>query len=393
MLLMGLVPLAVVFAGWIVYPVALAVRARMRGVPAETRSNSGQSERWVDLIIATRESPPAIASQVQRLAAERADRFHIHIIVAVDPCSAHPLAEYQASLSGLDVQVVPGDRPGGKTATLNAGMRAGAAELVVLVDTAPVLEVGAVGGLAAALDQSEFGAISGVVTQDSGDRLMNLYWRYELTLRSAQAARHSIICALGQFYAIRRSLWIDLPSRLICDDLWVTFSVVMRGHRVGLCPSARAHDPRVFTRAQQFQRRLRTMTGLVQFCAWNPSVFLPWRNPIWIDFVMHKVVRIFTPILLIAGVALTIWAVVPHAGLMELSPADWATVLASGALIIGIAAGTSRGKALLRTAVWAGSLLVIPILALKNGVNKNWDVWQSHVPGLLSTPSSGSDRE
>src|SRR5205823_13345863 len=108
---------------------------------------------------------------------------------------------------------------------------------------------------------------------------------------------HSVVSSTGQICAVRRSLWPELPAELICDDLYLTMALVLRGYRVGYCPDATAHDARRFTREQHFQRKVRTLTGLVQVCRWLPAALVPVRNPIWIHFACHKLVRLVTPYL------------------------------------------------------------------------------------------------
>jgi len=47
----------------------------------------------------------------------------------------------------------------------------------------------------------------------------------------------------------------------------------------------------------EFQRKVRTLTGNWQLCAWLPAVLVPWRNPVWAAFLCHKILRLLTPFL------------------------------------------------------------------------------------------------
>ena len=40
---------------------------------------------------------------------------------------------------------------------------------------------------------------------------------------------------------------------------------------------------------------VRTLTGVIQVCAWLPGVLNPLRNRIWLQFVFHKLLRLLTP--------------------------------------------------------------------------------------------------
>jgi len=218
--------------------------------------------------------------------------------------------------------------------------------------------------------------VSGVVLQRSGDRVMDLYWRYEIAIRRGQAAIHSITSTSGQIAAVRKDLWRALPAGLICDDLYLTMQVVLGGHRVGFAERATVLDLRQFTRAQHFQRKVRTLTGLFQCIGLMPEVLLPWRNPIWLHFVTHKLMRFATPFLtLLAAGGLAVW-------LLGRWPRQF------GAMVAGVLAGSALlflvDRARFRRGwdgmAWVLRLQLVPVIALVNGIRGNYDVWQAHAP-------------
>ena len=45
---------------------------------------------------------------------------------------------------------------------------------------------------------------------------------------------------------------------------------------------------------------MRTLSGNLQLAAVLPQSLLPWRNPIWVQFVSHKLLRLVVPWVLIA---------------------------------------------------------------------------------------------
>ena len=90
-----------------------------------------------------------------------------------------------------------------------------------------------------------------------------------------EARIHSAIGVTGAIYAMRRELWAALPQGLILDDLYAPMQVVLRGYRVGFCDAAIATDARRFTPKDEYRRKARTLTGVLQLCAWLPSVLSP----------------------------------------------------------------------------------------------------------------------
>jgi hypothetical protein len=205
--------------------------------------------------------------------------------------------------------------------------------------------------------------------------VLGAYWQYELSLRRAESRFDSLVAVTGAVYAIRRELWPRLPPRLICDDLYVPLHVVRSGRRVVHCEDARAVDPRTFTREQEFARKVRTLTGMVQMCAWQPWVLSPWRNRVWAQFVCHKLVRLATPLLLLAAAACVAGALALEGHLESIARV---AILAVGVPLIALDLLRPRAaRALLDRAALALRLLASPLVALAKGARGEWDVWDA----------------
>ena len=70
---------------------------------------------------------------------------------------------------------------------------------------------------------------------------------------------------------------------------------VLAGYRTVFNPRARAFD-RTATDAQaESRRKVRTLAGNYQILWLEPRLLMPWRNPVWIQYLSHKVGRLFVP--------------------------------------------------------------------------------------------------
>jgi cellulose synthase/poly-beta-1,6-N-acetylglucosamine synthase-like glycosyltransferase len=371
---MALIWIAVVALGllvlaWLVYPAAMWLRAR-RAVPAEER-HGPPSER-VAVVVATRDDPAFAVERVRNLLSTGYPSQLIRVFVAVDVTSQYPLDAYRAALSGL-ADVVPGDAPGGKATTLNAGVRSAmsAADVLVFADVGQEFNIAAIPELVAALRDESTGAVTGRYTHGRTDGVMSAYANLEVLIRAGQAAGRSVVSASGSILAMRPGFWRDLPAGLICDDLYTGLSVVRQGSRVGFCIRAIAYDPRVFTRDQQFIRRVRTLTGLIQYCVVEPGALVPWRNPVWSHFFVHKVLRLLTPILFVVGVAsLGAWVTL-RAPVVVLATLGVLALLAIEFRVMSPA----RFRRLLDNAFWSFRLMLVPVVAISNGLRGRWSVW------------------
>ena len=368
LLAVAAVAFALLVLAWVLYPLAMWSRARGR------RSNSvpivDHKERVV-VLVATRDDPAFALERVRNLRAGEYPARLLRVLVAVDVNAPHPLDAYRAALSGL-ADVVSGDAPGGKAATLNAAVRAaGNADVLVFADVGQEFSAGAIPHMVAALRDERVGAVTGRYTHGRHDEIMSAYADFEALIRSGQAAGRSVVSASGSILAMRPSFWRDLPAGLICDDLFTGLSVVRQGSRVGFVREAVAYDPREFNRDQQFTRRVRTLTGLIQYCVLQPGALLPWSNPVWSHFMVHKVLRLLTPILLGIGFASVVaWLAwqAPH----ETAAVTLGGVLA-GLLVRGLAPVAFRRAR--DQFAWALRLMLVPVLAMGNGSRGQWTVW------------------
>jgi cellulose synthase/poly-beta-1,6-N-acetylglucosamine synthase-like glycosyltransferase len=372
----GWLALAAISAGllavpWLLYP---WVTIRL----GESRSDESRpgppATMPISVVLATREPPEAVRARLIDLLTGEWPPGLLDLIVAVDgdPAS-YRFADLFTAPNRL--LVVRAEAPGGKAAALNAGVSAAATELIVFTDTQQRFAPDAIPRLVAALADPRFGTVSGALRlgneADPGS-LLARYWQWERRLRAAEARIHSTIGVSGSIYAMRRALWTPLPTALILDDLWVPMHLALRGHRVGFAPAALATDVRTTTSGQEFERKVRTLTGNLQLVAWMPAVLLPWRNPVWLQFLCHKLLRLATPYALaglgagILGAAFTIrtslgWALLGAAAAAALLAAVWRDGL-----------GARLRHALGWVAVMQGAI----VIATWNGIRGRWDVWR-----------------
>lgn len=365
-------PLLALLLIWIGYPLAIRALGPWRG--RKTVQTPRDSAR-VSIIVASADDAQAIRARVADLLATQYPAHLFEIVVALDSANAKATPR---DLAGLDsrVHVLVGDAPGGKAATLNAAVRAANCELLVFTDTAQRFRPDAIAALLDELGDRELGAVSGMLELPGKDGSLNLaerYWRFERWLRAAEARLHSSIGVTGAIYAMRRVLWEQLPADLILDDLYVPMRLILAGWRVGFTQRARAEDIRRFSPAQEYRRKVRTLTGILQVCVWLPGVISPMRNPVWLQFVFHKLLRLLTPYLAamaLLGLAASMIRAILSSGLQ---PAFLGTLGALAALI----ALTPRARRLLMTNVaWAVALQSSIVVATVNGFRSKWKVWQ-----------------
>jgi cellulose synthase/poly-beta-1,6-N-acetylglucosamine synthase-like glycosyltransferase len=376
-------------AVWFGYPLAmagLAARKRAAALPslgAEPGVPSpGDTNPTVSVIIATRDDEAAVRARIADCLRSSYAADKLEVVVAVDRGCLKAVATRLLSRVGASASpdgrctIVLGDEPGGKAATLNAAVRVARGEVLVFTDTHQRFHADAISHLVATLRDPDVGATSGSLelprANGSSPTLIRRYWALERWLRRCEARVHSSVGVSGAIWALRRSLWSPLPADLILDDLYTPMRLALSGHRVAFAESARAIEIRRTQVGHEYRRKVRTLTGVIQLCAWQPSVLVPVRNPIWLQFVAHKLLRLLTPYWV---TAIGTWA-----GFRTL---HWLTAnprLAAG-LTSAIVAGGYKTRRGIVQRVWSGVVCAVTVnvavvVATVNGIRRRWNVWR-----------------
>ncbi|HVU53009.1 MAG TPA: glycosyltransferase family 2 protein, partial [Polyangia bacterium] len=231
-------------------------------------------------------------------------------------------------------------------------------ELLLLGDVRQPLSTGAARALARALADPGVGCATGNLVL-AGGAPSGLYWRYENWIRKQESRFRGVVGMSGAIAMMRRADLEALPEDLILDDVWIPARLGLVGKRVAFVAEAEAYDT-AFEDDHEFDRKVRTLAGNYQLFALLPALLAPFRNPFWFELVSKKVMRLFTPwLLLVLGVssAGALALAGGHARLMALLVAGQLALYVAAAL--GERAGRLAGVA--RTFVVLG---LAPVVAL-----------------------------
>lgn len=188
----------------------------------------------------------------------------------------------------------------GKAEALNSGVAMATGEIVVFADARQQFDKQAIRELVANFADPSVGAVSGELVlldeqgQESSDAV-GLYWRYEKGLRAMESDIHSVPGATGAIYAIRRELFVPLLKDTILDDVVTPMRIVLAKMRVIFDAAARAYEVVSENRRSEYERKTRTLEGNYQLFAQMPQLLIPWRNPIFVQLVSHKLGRLIVP--------------------------------------------------------------------------------------------------
>jgi cellulose synthase/poly-beta-1,6-N-acetylglucosamine synthase-like glycosyltransferase len=198
---------------------------------------------------------------------------------------------------------------GGKPAALNAGVAAASGELLVFADARQRFSPDTLLHLAANFADPRVGGVNGELRLDceapagadsSISEGVGLYWKYEKWMRRQESAVWSTLGATGAIYALRRRLWTPLPADTLLDDVLAPMRAVLAGHRIVFEENAIAYDQTSPDAAAESRRKVRTLAGNYQILWHEPRLLLPFANPVWLQYLSHKVGRLIVPWALVA---------------------------------------------------------------------------------------------
>lgn len=198
-----------------------------------------------------------------------------------------------------DVRLIHYSPRQGKPTALNRGALAQTADILIFTDARQTLHPDAIKKLVARLLQPGVGAVSGELVHQDPQSLtahnVGLYWRYEKWIRKNESRYGSVPGVTGALYAIRREDFHPIAGDTLLDDFEIPMHVLKQRKRVLLEEGAEIYDRLQESAEKEQIRKVRTLTGNFQSFARNPWLFSPFRNPIWLQFLSHKVFRLYVP--------------------------------------------------------------------------------------------------
>jgi poly-beta-1,6-N-acetyl-D-glucosamine synthase len=289
-----------VFYVYLGYPFLLALARRLRPRPIDKM----YCEPAVSIVIAAHNERERLVKKVQNCLSLDYPREKLQIIVSLDGSNDGSEFLVRRFLS-RGIALVHSRSHRGKPSALNNAMRRATGDIVVFADVRQTFHPAAIRELVANFSDERVGAVSGelILTDESHSEArtdVGLYWRYEKAIRSMESDVHSVPGATGAIYAIRRELYQELPEDTLVDDVLIPMRIVLAGKRTVFEPCAKAYDAVACCPNAEFGRKVRTLTGNYQLLIRQPDLLIPWRNPIWLQFLSHKIGRLLVPYALMA---------------------------------------------------------------------------------------------
>jgi biofilm PGA synthesis N-glycosyltransferase PgaC len=276
----------------------VAARRRQRPAPAGVAATELPG---VSVIIAARNEGHRLPARIENLLASDY-QGPMQIIVASDGSTDATEDALEPYAGRINLITLP---PSGKAAALNAAVIMARHPILVFADARQRFSADAIRHLTSHFGDPAIGAVSGelVLEADPSSTVsesLGAYWSYEKWLRRREAIVGSTLGVTGAIYAMRRSLWQPMPWDTLLDDVLAPMRVVLSGYRVAFDARAHAYDGMTKDTAAETRRKVRTLAGNFQLMAREPRLLVPVVNPVWLQFMSHKIGRLLVPYALLA---------------------------------------------------------------------------------------------
>jgi len=291
MLIIFWISLAILVYSYFIFPLLLKLFVK----PQQIEAVALETFPSVDVIIAAYNEESCIKARIENVLQQNY-KGAIRILVASDG-SKDKTGEIITSFS--DERVVPFNftENRGKISVLNDLVAESTAEYLVFSDANTEFKVDAIDVLISSFTERT-GGVSGELILETDDGNQNkdgLYWKYEQFLKKCESSLGGILGANGAIYAIRRELYIPLPTDTIVDDFCIAMNVKKQGYDMLYNDQAIATEEVAPSLNDEFGRRVRIGTG--NYKAFNSNLWALTPRQGWFSacYWSHKVFRWFAP--------------------------------------------------------------------------------------------------
>ena len=186
----------------------------------------------------------------------------------------------------------------GKTMAVNRAMKFVKTPFVVFSDANTLLNKDVLICMMRHFQDESTGAVAGekkIIVADQAEAEgagEGMYWKYESLLKKWDAELYSVMGAAGELFAIRTSLYEDIPADTILDDFMISFGINKKGYRVAYAPDAYAQETPSASLEDEYKRKVRISAGGFQSMSRLMDLLNVFRYPrITWQYVSHRVFR------------------------------------------------------------------------------------------------------
>jgi cellulose synthase/poly-beta-1,6-N-acetylglucosamine synthase-like glycosyltransferase len=193
------------------------------------------------------------------------------------------------------------DRKEGKNALINEYVPKTSGEVIVFTDANAMFDSLALKSMVGKFRDPAVGCVGGRLVYQKGETAVakgeGFYFKYENFIRKLEGLQGAMVGANGAIYAVRRDLFVPVPSH-VPNDFFHPLTVVKRGFSSVFDEQAIAREKPSETAGEEFKRRVRIVARSVGAVREAGKLFGRFKKNEWFYLISHKLLRWLTlPIL------------------------------------------------------------------------------------------------
>ena len=290
---------AFIFYTYLLFPLILAFLARIRSnsvQPVASTDFNADNLPKVSMVVAAYNEEAVLEAKLANTWNIDYPAERLEALIGSDGSSDRTSAILQACPDSRLRSFVFTERRG-KISVLNDLMAQTTGDIVVMSDANTQFSPLAVRYLIAHFDDPMVGCVSGELSLENSGGVSGegLYWRYESWIKRSEGKLGFLIGCNGGIFAMRRSLYDQLPSSTIIEDFVLTLRVLEKGYRVHFEPRAQAIEPPCASARAEMVRKIRIGAGGWQALGLTFALLHPRHGHCAFAFWGHKVFRWLVP--------------------------------------------------------------------------------------------------
>jgi cellulose synthase/poly-beta-1,6-N-acetylglucosamine synthase-like glycosyltransferase len=274
-----------------VFPAIVVLRGRLRA----RLYQSGDITPSVTIVLAAHNEAANIGAKLENVLSLDYPAEHLEVIVASDGCD-DGTDEIVERFKDPRVRLLSLPRCG-KAAALNAAVKAASGEILVFSDANSMYAPDALRALVRPFADPAVGGVAGDqryigdVAADAISAGEQRYWNLDRMLKEAESRAGDVISATGAIYAVRGTLFHEIPPG-VTDDFYTSTGVIAQGYRLVFAPDAVAFEPVARTAELEFGRKVRIISRGLRGVVLRRELLDPRRHGFYaIQLLTHKVLR------------------------------------------------------------------------------------------------------
>lgn len=269
----------------------------------------------VSIIVSAFNEEAIIAEKIQNCLALDYPADKLEILIGNDGSTdrtAEIIAQYP------QVRLVNAPKNAGKAAMLNRLQSEATGSVLLFCDANTLFFPNVARKIVQPFLDPKIGCVCGhLILSDSSKSALgegeSAYWDLESEIKKFEGMLDRVIGGNGAIYAIRKELYSPIPTRKsIMDDFYVTVRVLQKGYLSTFLSSAIGSEQTSKAGSGEFKRKIRIGRANYNYLFSYLPLLNPLRPLVAYLFMSHKLLRWFSPHLILALLALNCFLATSH---------------------------------------------------------------------------------